>query len=87
MEKKKIYNLVIINEDMEIVDITSYTNEDIACKELNEDYKRTKEMLVAEGWGEDDLEVDDFTEGNSYLIQYGESSYYGEVYPSVLKED
>lgn len=86
MEKKKIYNLVVVNEDMEIVDVSSYTDKEAAKNALNEDYKNTKKMLEAEGWEEDVLSVDDFTEGDSYWVQYGESSYYAEVKSGYLYE-
>jgi len=87
MKKKKIYNVVVLNEGMEIVSIKSYTNEENARKELNEDYERTKKMLEAEGWGEEELSEDEFTEGKSYWLEYGDSDYYGEVYTSFLEEE
>ena len=83
----EIFNLVIVNEDMEIVDITSFTTNEAASNALNEDYKYTKEMLEAEGWDEDCLSEDELIPGVSYWIQYGESSYYAEVKKSTLKED
>ena len=86
MEKKKIYNVVVLNEEMEIVSIKSYTNEENARLALNEDYERTKEMLNEEGWDEEYLGSDDLTPGKNYLIEYGESSYYAEVYPSFIED-
>ena len=86
MQKTKIYNLVILNEESEIVEIKSFTNENDARKALNDDYEATKKMLEGEGWNEDDLSADDWSDGNYYFIQYGESSYGGDVVPSFLSD-
>ena len=83
---KNIYSLVVINEDMDIVAISSYTNNDTAMKALKDDYEGTKEMLELDGWPEEDLSVDEF-EDTHYWIKYGESSYYAEVVSSVLYDD
>lgn len=86
MQKTKIYNLVILNEESEIVDIKSFTNESDARKALNDDYEATKKMLEGEGWSEDDLSINEWSDGNFYLIRYGESSYSGDVCPSFLSD-
>lgn len=84
---KQVYNLVVVNEDMEVVFVASYLNKKQAQKALNDDYKSTKEMLKAEGWDDDSLTVDDLTDGCNYWIQYGESSYYAEVNGGTLYEE
>lgn len=83
---KKIWHLIVLNEEMEIVSVESYTEESRALSALRNDYKCTKEMLSHEGWDEENLEVDEIS-GSSYWLKYGESSYYGEVCASMLHEE
>lgn len=84
--KKTIYSLVVINENMEIVGISSYTNRDAAVEALEEDYNNLLKTLEAEGWGEDDLSENEFNEFRSYWVQYGESSYYAEIKENELED-
>ena len=83
---KTIYSLVVINEDMEIVEVSAYLTRDKAEDALEQDYKDTKKMLEAEGWGQDELSGDEFDCMNSYWIQYGSSSYYAEIKEITLYE-
>lgn len=80
---KKIWHLIVVNESMEIVSVESYLDEDRALSALRNDYRLTKEVLKEDGWNEDNLNVDELN-GSSYWIQYGDSSYYGEVCASQL---
>lgn len=83
---KKIWHLIVLNESMEIVSVESYIDEDRALSALRKNYELTKKVLKADGWNEEDLGVDKLN-GSSYLIEYGESSYYGEVCASQLHEE
>jgi hypothetical protein len=79
----KIYTLIIINEDMQIVGTSSYKKREDAVTAMQEDYAMTKVTLKAEGWNDDDLEVDKIYNG-SYYIAYGSSSYYAEIKENEL---
>ena len=83
--KKVIFSLVVINENMEVVSVTAYPTKKTALEAIKEDYERTKQMLEAEGWDEDELSVDEF-EISHYWIEYGESSYYAEIKETDLYE-
>ena len=83
---KKIWHLIVLNESMEIVSVESYLDEDRALSALRNDYRLTKEVLKDEGWDEEDLAADELND-SYYLIEYGESSYYGEVCASQLHEE
>lgn len=81
--EKKIFTLVVVNEEMEICGCSSYTTIEAARKELKADYNRLKETLKAEGWEDDDLGEDELTD-DTYWVKYGESDYYAEIKESVL---
>lgn len=81
---KTIYSLVVINEDMQICAVTSFSNKQDAVKELEEDYHRTIDMLKHEGWDKSDLEENELNLPYAYYIKYGDSSYYAEVKENEL---
>ena len=84
--KKIIWHMIVVNEEMEIVTVESYTEESRALSALRNDYRLTKEVLKEDGWNEDNLNVNELN-GSSYWIQYVDSSYYGEVCASQLHEE
>lgn len=83
--ERTIHSLVVINEEMEIVSVSAYQNENDAAKALVDDYTKTKETLKEEGWDTDGLDADEL-EPNRYRIQYGDSSYCAEVKETTLYE-